>query len=77
MSPVVAQCSTVAHGKSVKSPANLKRARAFFERALALDPGDIDALLGRASVDLEKARGYSGGDRAAYLAAAEAALTRL
>jgi tetratricopeptide (TPR) repeat protein len=55
----------------------LKQARAFFERALTLDPGDVDALLGRAAVELEGGRDYGRGDRTAHMAAAEATLTKV
>src|SRR5271154_3879449 len=38
-------------------PDTLARARGFFERALALDPGNLDAELGTAQVDAQL--GYS------------------
>ena len=47
----------------------------MFERALTLDPGNIEALVWRAYVDALKASLYAADDRAARLAAAEAALT--
>ena len=37
---------------------NMPQARGFFERALALDPGNLDALLGTAAVDLQVVAGY-------------------
>ena len=49
----------------------------FFERALALDPGDLDALLGTAAVDTQVATGYQTDDRPVRLAAAEATLTKV
>ena len=33
------------------NPENMARARGFFERALALDPNNLDALLGVGRVD--------------------------
>src|SRR5215475_6908733 len=52
---------------------HLAQARGFLERALALDPGNIEALVGTAMVDL---RGVNFADpgRAAHLAAAEVTL---
>ena len=52
-------------------------ARGFFERALALDPGNLDALLGTAAVDMQVATGYQTDDRPMRLAAAEATLTKV
>ena len=58
------------------TPAHVTEARDFFERALALDSGNIDALVGVAS-----AQGFVGGaflldDRSAHLAAAESTVTK-
>ncbi|WP_024518696.1 adenylate/guanylate cyclase domain-containing protein [Bradyrhizobium sp. Tv2a-2] len=56
---------------------NLTQARGFFERALALDPGNIEALLGSALFDLSIGGGYLTDDnRAAGFAAAEAVSTK-
>jgi tetratricopeptide (TPR) repeat protein len=55
---------------------NLSQARSFFERALALDPGYIEALVGTALVDLSIGCGFLTDDRTARLAAAEAALIK-
>jgi len=52
---------------------NMAKARGFFERALALDARNVDALVGRAQVDVNVAVGLSTSDRAARFAAAEAA----
>jgi TolB-like protein/class 3 adenylate cyclase/Flp pilus assembly protein TadD len=52
------------------------QARGFFERALALDPGNIEALVGAAWVDARTGNSYTTDDRAARFAAAEAALTK-
>jgi TolB-like protein/class 3 adenylate cyclase/Flp pilus assembly protein TadD len=55
---------------------NLSQARTFFERALALDPGNLDALIGTAQVDAIFAATYQTDDLAGALATAEATLTR-
>jgi TolB-like protein len=56
---------------------NLTQARGFFERALALDPGNIEALLGSALCDTSIGGGYLTDDnRAAGFAAAEAVSTK-
>jgi tetratricopeptide (TPR) repeat protein len=57
------------------TPEYLASARNFFERALALDPGNIDALVGMATVNATIAGSFASDDRAAQLAAAETALT--
>jgi TolB-like protein/class 3 adenylate cyclase len=54
----------------------LTQARSFFERALALDPGSVQALVDTALVDLSIASGYLTDDRTARLASAEAALIK-
>jgi TolB-like protein len=53
----------------------LAQAGSFFERALALDPGNIEALVGMAMVDAVTGA-VTGTDRVACLAAAEATLTK-
>ena len=53
---------------------NLAQARGFFERALALDPGNVGAMVGTAGVDSNM--GYFTDDRAGVLARAEATLTK-
>jgi TolB-like protein/class 3 adenylate cyclase/Flp pilus assembly protein TadD len=58
------------------SPDNLGQARGLFARALALDPGNIEALVWGAYVDTLEASLYAADDRAARLAAAEAALAQ-
>ncbi|MGY4568590.1 adenylate cyclase [Bradyrhizobium pachyrhizi] len=50
------------------------QARHFFERALTLDPGNIEARLGLAHVDGIVGAGYMTDDRIKYLTAAEAAV---
>ena len=56
---------------------NMPEARGFFERALALDPGNLDALLGTAAVDVQVVTGYQTDDRPARFAAVEATLTKV
>jgi TolB-like protein len=52
------------------------RAQHFFERGLALDPGNVDLLVCTAVVDAGKAANFLTDDRQARFAAAEAALTK-
>ena len=54
----------------------MARARTYFERALTLDPGNIEALVGIASVDAASATVVMVLDRDARLAAAEAMLIK-
>ena len=58
------------------APQYLASARRFFERALALDPENVEALVGMATVDATIAGSFAGDNRTAQLTAAEAALTR-
>lgn len=58
------------------NPGYLAQARNFFERALVLDPGNIEALVGMAMVDTNVASAFLTDDRAARLAVAEATLSR-
>jgi TolB-like protein/class 3 adenylate cyclase len=57
------------------APENMTNARGFFERALALDPANLEALVGKGLVDVNAAIAFSGDDRAARFAAAERAAT--
>jgi TolB-like protein/class 3 adenylate cyclase len=52
---------------------NLTQAHDFFERALALDPGNVEALVGTALVDCSIGGSFLTDDRTARFAAAEAA----
>jgi TolB-like protein/Flp pilus assembly protein TadD len=52
------------------------RARGFFERALALDPKNVEALVAMAEVDEATGSGLLADDRAARFAAAETALIK-
>jgi TolB-like protein/class 3 adenylate cyclase len=58
------------------TPEHMTQARSFLERALALDPGNLEALVGRANVEIISATTFATGDRAARLAATEATLTK-
>jgi tetratricopeptide (TPR) repeat protein len=55
------------------APQHIARARGFFDRALALDPDNIEALVGAAIVDAQTANILFTDDRTERLAAAEAA----
>jgi TolB-like protein len=59
------------------APEILSQARGLFERALALDNGNIEALVGMAFVDAMRATALMTDDRSSHLAAAEAALTKV
>jgi TolB-like protein/class 3 adenylate cyclase len=59
------------------TPEYLVQSRDFFERALALDLGNIEALLGMALVDTRTVGAYMSDDRALRLTAAETALRAL
>jgi TolB-like protein/Flp pilus assembly protein TadD len=50
----------------------LNKARSHFDRALDLDPGNVDALVGRAWVDIAVAINWLGEDRRRRLRSAEA-----
>ena len=58
-------------------PDTLSRARSFFERALALDPGNLDAELGTAQVEAQLGNSYLTDDPRGHCAAAEAILTKV
>jgi TolB-like protein/class 3 adenylate cyclase/Tfp pilus assembly protein PilF len=55
---------------------HLTQARDFFERALALDPQNVRALVGMANVDLTMGIDLFSDDRAASISAAEATLIK-
>jgi TolB-like protein/class 3 adenylate cyclase/Flp pilus assembly protein TadD len=55
---------------------NMAQARGFFERALALDPGNVGAMVGVAMVDVSVGAIFLTDDRAARLAVAETTLTK-
>jgi tetratricopeptide (TPR) repeat protein len=58
------------------TPEHMSQAREFFEHALTLDPGNIEALVAMAAVDLASAAFFIDNDRDARFAAAEAALIK-
>jgi TolB-like protein/class 3 adenylate cyclase/Tfp pilus assembly protein PilF len=55
---------------------NMANARSFFERALALDPANVEALVGMAQVEALLAISLSTNDKATCFAAAEAPATK-
>src|SRR5262249_25930052 len=59
-----------------RTPENLAQARGFFERALALEPRNVEALVGTAWVDFAIGTNLFSDDRVERLAAAEAAVTK-
>jgi len=59
------------------TPEYLTRARGFFERALALDPGCIEALVGRAGLDEATVTALLSDDPAPHLAMADATLNKV
>jgi tetratricopeptide (TPR) repeat protein len=60
-----------------RNPADTSRGRGFFERALALDPDNLDAAVGIACADVQAASGYSVDDKAERLDVVETDLNRL
>jgi TolB-like protein/Flp pilus assembly protein TadD len=59
------------------NPEYMARARGFFERALALDSGNLDALLGVGRVDYSVGGAHLSEDRGAQLAASEATIAEV
>jgi TolB-like protein/class 3 adenylate cyclase/tetratricopeptide (TPR) repeat protein len=59
------------------TPENLSQARSLFERALSLDHGNIEALVGTAYVDVMRSIDFQTDDKPVRLAAAEATLARV
>jgi len=57
--------------------ADLSQARTFFEQALSLDTGNIEAMVGAAFVDAMRGTSMLTGDRTARLAVAESTLTKV
>jgi TolB-like protein/class 3 adenylate cyclase/Tfp pilus assembly protein PilF len=60
-----------------RNPADVARARGFFERALALDPDNLDAAVGMAAADVQSALGYYVDDKAERLESAAENLNRV
>jgi TolB-like protein/TM2 domain-containing membrane protein YozV len=59
-----------------RTPENMAQARGFHERALALEPGNVEALVGTALVDFGIGTTLLPDDRIERLTAAEAAVTK-
>ena len=60
-----------------QTPENMTQARGYYEQALALDPGNIEALVGTAGVDVVSVGNFLTDDRSARAAAADATLTKV
>jgi TolB-like protein len=58
------------------APENLAQALGFYERALALEPGNVEALVGTALVNFLIGANFFTDDRIQHLTAAEAAVTK-
>ena len=58
------------------TPDNLAQARGFFDRALAADPDNVEALIGSARADAAHGTNFFVTDPMAAFAAAEAKLTK-
>ena len=58
------------------TPDNVAQARSFFDRALAADPDNVDALIGSARADVIEGATFFVTDPMAAFAAAEAKLTK-
>ena len=58
------------------SPDNVAQARSFFDRALAADPDNVDALIGSARADVREGANFFVTDPMAAFATAEAKLTK-
>src|SRR6516162_8557514 len=59
-----------------QTPEYMAQARGFFERALALEPGNVEALVGTALVSVLIGTNYFTDDRMEHLTAAETAVTK-
>jgi TolB-like protein/class 3 adenylate cyclase len=59
-----------------RTPDNVAQARSLFDRALAVDPGNVDALVGSARANVTEGALSFVTDRTAAFAAAEANLTK-
>ena len=62
--------------KGVTTPEHMAQARGFFDSALTLDPGNIEALVGAARVDVTLGGNFLTDNRASHLAVAETALIK-
>jgi TolB-like protein len=59
-----------------RTPEYMAQARGFFERALALEPENVEALVGTAQVNFAIGASFLTDDRIQHLTAAEAAVTK-
>jgi TolB-like protein/class 3 adenylate cyclase len=59
-----------------RAPENMAQARGFYERALALEPGNVEALVGTALVNFAIGTNLLPDDRIERLTAAEGAVTK-
>ena len=59
-----------------RTPEHIAQARGFYERALALEPGNVEALVGTALVNFGIGTNFLTDDRMVQLTAAEAAVTK-
>jgi TolB-like protein len=59
------------------APDHLAHARRFFEKALALDPGNIEAMVGLAGVDVSVAVAFLADDWSARFAVAETTVSKV
>jgi tetratricopeptide (TPR) repeat protein len=68
------------HGRALWNrgwtPEYMARARGFFERALALDPENVEAMVGLAQINVTEGGAFLTDDPAARFAAAEAISTK-
>jgi TolB-like protein/Tfp pilus assembly protein PilF len=60
-----------------RNPADIAAARGFFERALALDPHNLDAVVGTACAEVQVATGYYVDGKAERLVSVEEKLDRV
>jgi len=58
------------------TPGYTAQARSFFEKAIALDPGNVEAMVGLARVDVAHASAFMTDDWSARFTSAEATLTK-
>jgi TolB-like protein len=58
------------------APDHLAQARSFFEKAIALDPGNIEAMVGLARVDVSVAANFLTDDWSARFAVAETTVSK-
>jgi TolB-like protein len=65
------------HANSGATPEYMTRARSFFERALELDPGNVEAMVGTANVDARSASYIMTDERAERFASAEVTLNKV